>query len=153
MPAADRKPRLRRGEFMKHRSTRINRRYGLETVEVAITLPLLTIVMFSTIQISHRWHVEKMLKLATYEAVKAGAASDGDSEDAIRVFDQHTQALGISNARLVINKSRFDSANTGNYVWARGVAHAKSNQFPAPITLGLNRWMSCGNVWYRKEGL
>jgi hypothetical protein len=128
-------------------------RSGLETVEVAITLPLLTLVMFTTMQINHRWHVEKMLKLATYEAIKAGAASDGESSDAIDVFTQHTQALGIQDAQLDLDANAFDNANIGDFIWLRGTAPAASNRLAAPIILDLDPSMSCGTIWYRKEGL
>ena len=138
--------------MIRHFSPR-QRRRGVEAVEAAITLPLLTIVMFSTIQITHRWHVEKMLKLATFEAIKAGAAEDGNADDAIRVFNEHCQALGINDARLVISRSRFDDAEVGDYLWLRGRALARSNRFPAPISIDMSNWLSGGWVFHRKEGL
>ena len=94
-----------------------------------------------------------MLKLASYEAIKAGASPDGTSEDAERVFNLHASALGIKSARLALSKNKFDNASTGEFLNVRGVANAKSNRFPAPISLDLNRVMSGGAVWYRKEGL
>ncbi len=138
---------------MIRRLSRKKGRWGVEAVEAAITLPLLTLVMFSTIQITHRWHVEKMLKLAAFEAIKAGASKDGDADTAVQVFNDHAQALGINDARLVIDHSRFDNAQTGDYLWVRGVALSKTNRFSAPINIQLSSWMSGGWVFHRKEGL
>ncbi|MEM9410175.1 MAG: hypothetical protein AAGA30_03625, partial [Planctomycetota bacterium] len=109
--------------------------------------------MFSTIQINHRWHVEKMLKLASYEALKAGADSEGTSDDVERVFIEHSAALGITNARIDYVRSQFDNADTGDYLWVRGVALAEENRMPTPVTIPLGDWMSSGITWYRKEGL
>ena len=109
--------------------------------------------MFSTIQITHRWHVEKLLKIASYEAIKAGASKDGTSEDAIRVFQEHCEALGIEGAVLRINRPRFDNATTGTYLNVRGTAPARFNRLPAPVNLDLDGWMSGGFVYHRKEGL
>ena len=138
--------------LIKNRRSWLNRK-GLETIEVALTLPLLTFVMFTTIQINHRWHVEKMLKLASYEALKAGAAADGSAEDVEAIFEQHAAALGINNAQIDFVQSQFDNADTGDYLWVRGIALANENQMPTPVTLPLGTWMSSGVTWYRKEGL
>ena len=109
--------------------------------------------MFSTIQIAHRWHVEKLLRIASAEAIKAGAASSGDAKAAQDIFAEHTQALGIKNARLVLNTNRFDNANTGQYLYCRGIAPASSNRMPAPINISFSNTMSGGWVYHRKEGL
>ena len=139
--------------YTRKRAKKLLSRRGVEAVEAAITLPLLTIVMFSTIEIAHQWHVEKLLRIATAEAMKAGAASEGDSRDAIEVFNEHTRALGIQNARLVLNRRRFNDARTGQYLWCRGIAPANSNRLPAPVRINRSNVISGGWVYHRKEGL
>lgn len=129
------------------------KRTGIECVEVAITLPLLVIAMFSTINITHRWHVEKLLKIASYEAIKAGCARDGNSSDADRVFREHAEALGINRARLVYNRNRLDNAKTGQMIQVRALAPARFNQIMAPIQLNFSPTLSGGSIFYRKEGL
>lgn len=128
-------------------------RKGVETVEIALTIPLLALVTFSTIQLNHHWHKEKMLKLATYEAVKAGARKDGKSTDVKRVFQEHCKALGIRNAKITFQSSRFDSAKTGTRLWARSSAPVKSNRLGMPFLIPLSSDLSGGYVIYRKEGL
>ncbi len=143
------KPKLR--NFPK--PIRPRKRRGVECVEVAVTLPLLLIAAFSTIQISHRWHVEKMLKIATYEAVKAGAASDGNADAAQTTFASYCNAFGINDARLVMNTGRFNSAETGQILSAQGRARTRSNRLPTPVAIAFGNWMSGGTVFHRKEGL
>lgn len=132
---------------------RTTHRKGIECVEVAVTLPLLVIAMFSTIEITHRWHVEKLLKLASYEAIKAGCSRDGDAEDADRVFQEHAAALGISQARLIFNRNRLNNSNTGQMIRFRAVAPAANNQIVAPFNVSFSPTLSGGFVFYRKEGL
>ena len=126
---------------------------GIEAIEVALTLPLLTIVMFATIQITHHWHVEKLLKLATFEAMKAGASETGTAQDAIDTFETHCAALGINDVELVIDETEFDSAETGDYLYLEGKALAQSNQILMPAQIGLSDWMNGGVICHRKEGL
>jgi len=132
---------------------RDRKRRGVECVEVALTLPLLLIAAFSTIQISHRWHVEKMLKIATFEAVKAGAASGGDADAAISTFHSYCDAFDIKDATLGINRDKFGNAWTGRILSARGSAPARSNRLARPIALPLSASLSGGRVFHRKEGL
>lgn len=132
---------------------RPEKRRGVECIEVAVTLPLLLIAAFSTIQISHRWHVEKMLKIATYEAVKAGASSDGDATAAQTTFNEYCAAFGINEAQLVINTGRFNTAQTGGLLFAQGRAPTRANRLPTPVAIAFGNWMSGGTVFHRKEGL
>lgn len=129
-------------------------RRGVEAVEAAVSLPLLALAVFATVEIAHRWHVEKMIKIATYEAIKVGAAVDGSSEDAIRVFDGHTKAMGIRGARLSINRSAFDRAEPGDRISLEGRAIAKLNKAPTPQIMPFeSKTLTGGRIIYYKEGL
>lgn len=128
-------------------------RHGVECVEVAVSLPLLMIVTFSTVQICHLMHTEKLLRVASYEAMKAGASRDGDSAFAIRVFEEHAQALGVHDAKLQISIRDFDSAEPGDLLSVEAIAPVKSNRLPAPFNLNLSEFISGGVIQYRKEDL
>jgi len=132
---------------------RQKRRSGTESVEVAITLPLLLLVMVATLNITHRWHVEKMLKVASFEAIKAGSTREGTSADAIRVFNEHATALGLTDARLDVDASIFDNAEVGDLLMMQGTAPVAGNQFLTPINLVFSDQISGGWIFYRKEGL
>lgn len=132
---------------------RSRRRRGAECVEVALTLPLMMIAMFSTITISHQWHVEKLLKLATYEAIKAGCATEGDADAAIAIFNEHTTALGINGAVLTIDEAAFNDAEMGDSLSLMGSAPASQNSVISPISIFQSDTISGGTVYYRKEGL
>ena len=133
---------------------RLNKnRRGVECVEVALTLPLLLIAIFATVAIAHRWHLEKMIKLATYEAIKVGCAVDGDAEDAKRIFSQHVAAMGIEGATLNIDEDSFNDAKVGDLLRLRGTAPISNNRLLAPVSLSLDPNISGGWVFYRKESL
>lgn len=129
-------------------------RRGSECVETALTLPLLLLVMVATVGITHEWHVAKMLKLATYEAIRAGCMKDGDADDALAVFQEHAQALGINDAELVIDRKQFNNAKTGDLVELTATAPANKNQVIVPFSLNFRqKYLTGGRVFYRKEGL
>ena len=135
------------------KSNRRHSRRGVECVEVAVTLPLLLFVTFGVAQISHRWHIESMLKIATYEAVKAGAMKNGDAQDVEQVFQEYTNALNIRDARIVFSRAQFNDDTVGRRLRARGVAEASQNRLKLPIYLEFGPEMRTGWVYARKEGL
>ena len=129
-------------------------RRGIEAVEAAVTLPLLALAVFATVQISHRWHIEKMLQIASYEAIKAGAAVDGSSEIAVQVFERHAAALGIQGAELLLDQRSFDFAEPGDPLEVEGRAPSASNEAATPhvIVVGSDV-LSGGQIKYYKEGI
>lgn len=141
---------------MSRHRPRINRRqrWGVEAVEAAVTLPLLALAVFATVEIAHRWHVEKMLKIATYEAIKVGASVDGTSQDAIRVFEEHAKAIGIAGAKLDIDESLFDNAEFGERLRLEAFADPEQNKAPTPHVLPFSGDdLTGGRLIYHKEGL
>ena len=134
------------------RRSRAPVRNGVECVEVAMTLPVFLIVVFATVELTHHWHVEKMLKIAAYEAMKAGADSSGTADDAIQTFEQHTTALGIVGAELELDESSFDLANPGEMLSCRGIAPTTGNKIELPFELYASDTITGGWVYYRKEG-
>ena len=128
-------------------------RNGVECVEAAVTLPLMLMVFFATVQLTHHWHIEKLLKIASYEAMKVGAASGGTQADAVAIFNQHTESLGIVGASLEFSGPSFESADVGELLGCVATAPVESNEYPSPISLGLPDTMAGGWVYARKEGL
>ena len=98
-------------------------------------------------------HTSKLLKIATYEAMKAGAAREGTGEDAMAVFKEHTSALGIEKASLRIDLDRFNKARTGDFLVLEGVAPVSENRPPAPFNINMSEFLTGGVIQYRKEGL
>lgn len=143
----------KRANSERRQKRHTKRRRGVESVEIALTMPLLVLATFATIQINHHWHVEKMLKVATYEAVKAGARKNGTSSDVNTVFQTHCKALGVRNARIMFNARRFDSDVAGTRLVARGRAPVSSNRLNLPFNVTMSSQLQSGYVIYRKEGL
>ena len=118
-----------------------------------MTMPLLVLTVFAAIETTHRWHLENMLKLATAEAVKAGAKRGADSQDAQAVFAEHVGALGIQNAVLTTSAD-FDNQTPGNPLSASAVANWTANRtyLPGAFAFGPDN-LTSGVVTYRREGL
>ena len=132
---------------------RCRRRRGVEAVEVAMTMPLLVLTMFASIETTHRWHLENMLKLVAAEAMKAGASRNGDSTDAQAVFDAHVAALGIHEATLTFSED-FDDPTPGHEISVAATANWAANRdFLPSAVFWSSGTLKSGAITYRREGL
>ena len=137
----------------KNRSRRKRQLKGIESVEAAITLPILFFLLCPVLHLTHHWHVEKMLKIATYEACKAGGKVGGDRAAVLETFEEYTTAFGITNARLNVPRSyKFDRMRAGRVFRLRATAPRASNNLPLPLSMNLSGTIYSGVVTYRKEG-
>ncbi len=134
----------------KNRKQNRRRRRGVECVEVAVTLPLLFIICFATMQVCHRIHVSKMLYLATYEAIRAGGSPNGNEALARAIFQDRANAFGISGAELHLSNG-FDTASPGARLAARATAPASENSLPVPLQFTLSSEVHGGKLIYHKE--
>lgn len=129
-------------------------RRGLEVIEAALTLPLLSFVMFTGVQIAHKIHVQSLLKLAASEAIVAAGLPEGTREDAVRVFNEHTGALGLVNCQLEGLETIDNATATNDQMWIRPMASASDNQLPLPVSIDIfDTWIFGGRVYYHREGL
>ncbi len=130
-----------------------HRRRGIESVEAAITLPILFLILCPVLHLTHTWHVEKMLKIATYEAIKVAGKPDGTYEDAVVVFEEYTNAFGITNANLIVPEQfQIEQLDRDELFYLRAEASRATNTLPLPFFVGFNGKIDSGWVYYRKEG-
>ena len=128
-------------------------RKGIEAVEAAVTLPLLTFVMFASSQIAHQVHVQTCLKIAGSEAVYAWGKVGGTQQEANRVFQEHCEALGLNDCRFVVRRvSRGGANNPDQVIRVSPRALARTNQIPLPLPISISgRWILWEDIIYRRE--
>lgn len=132
------------------RLTRHSRR-GIECLEAAITLPIFITVVLATVNICHCWHVEKLLRIASYEAVKAACRPDGTEEDAKSVFATQAKSLGIQGAVLEMKASpKFKPGATGEWIDVCGTAPLSENKILSPVQVYFGNTLSGGWITHRK---
>jgi Flp pilus assembly protein TadG len=98
---------------MRTLSTKINERRGTACVEAAVTLPLLLVLVFGSIEASNAIFLKQSLTIAAYEAAKAASAPSGTDEfartrcaEALAVRDITSFTITFSPANIDINTAR-----------------------------------------------
>lgn len=84
---------------------------GVEVVEVAITLPILILVAFMTIDICNFLHLKQKANSVAYETVRTASMSDETFESATNVGEELAIARRLENIRISVQpeESRYRS--------------------------------------------
>lgn len=100
---------------MNPRSSRRFRR-GAETIEVAIALPLVIIVIFCGLE--YGWAVVRSVQLdyAARAGARAASLSGASSADAEARVDEALQRIGIDSATVIVTPSDLSSLPAGTMV-------------------------------------
>ena len=100
---------------MNPRASRRFRR-GAETIEVAIALPLVIIVIFCGLE--YGWAVVRSVQLdyAARAGARAASLSGASSSDAEARVDEALQRIGIDSATVIVTPSDLSSLPAGTMV-------------------------------------
>lgn len=100
---------------MHSRSLRRSRR-GLAVVEAAITIPLIFVVILSTVEICNRIFLQQKLEIIAYEGSRVAIIPDSKFADVQQQVDELAENRGIKNLNLSIEPADFESAPEGTFI-------------------------------------
>ena len=103
------------------------RRYGAATVELAILLPLLLIIVFGAIEITSRLFLRQTAALTAYEGVRLAARRTVDAETVRNRCLQLLEDRRVSNAEVVITPANTAEVPTGGLIQVQVVIPYSGN--------------------------
>jgi hypothetical protein len=137
-----------RDKFWRRKQNR-NHRRGLETVELAITLPFMTLLVFGLLQISAIVHLKHSLRAASYEAVRVASRYDGTYEKAYRAAEDHLAARKIKNYKIAFAPAAPEKIEPGEPIEVIVLAHKENIFGPRPVPM--TAWVSSEPIRMQKE--
>ena len=129
------------------RKTRISNRQdesarsGTASVELAVCLPVLILLVFGGIEASHFIQLKQNLTICAYEAAKKSAQGDASMQDAIDRFSEIATAKGISGASINFDQNFNSNTVSGTLITVQVTAPAQPN-YVMPVKFFLNRNLS-----------
>lgn len=78
------------------------RRRGIAVVEVAVTLPVLVMLVLASIEASNAVFLKQSLTIAAYESARTLSSTGGTEAKAVARFNEVLSARGISSATYSI---------------------------------------------------
>lgn len=103
------------------------RRLGVEIVELAFALPVMTIIIFGTLETCELLFTKQSLAVAAYEAGRVAARPEGTTAAAQNRFDQIMAARRVTGANLTITPGNLASLDTGETIRLEATAPISGN--------------------------
>lgn len=128
----------------KRTANRQRNRYAMEVVEAAITLPVLVIVAFMTIDICNAIHLKQAANTIAFETVRAASKKGATFDEAQEIGKQFAEARGLSDFRITVEplnrrwRGRRDLMNVGHTMRAYVDVPVRGNVAGGPFFLFQN---------------
>lgn len=91
-------------------------RLGVAAVELAVCLPMLTTLVFGTIEATNAIFLQRALITAAYEAGNVAAALGGTSDGAITRANAVLSCMGVNSATVTITPTTTIDTTTGTTI-------------------------------------
>ncbi|MEN0109677.1 MAG: TadE family protein [Planctomycetota bacterium] len=91
-------------------------RLGVEIVELAFALPVMTVIVFGTLELCELLFTRQSLAVAAYEAGRVAARPGANAAAVQTRFDQIVTARRLQNAQMVMTPANLDAIATGERI-------------------------------------
>lgn len=98
------------------RRCRSKGRRGVEIVELAFALPVMTVIIFGTLELSEVLYLKQSLALASYEAGRLAARPGADVASVESRFQSIMTARRVDNAVITVTPGDIASAAVGDTI-------------------------------------
>ena len=116
----------------KHQATRKNSRSGAATVEFALTLPLLILMLFGAVELSHANMVLNSAEAAAYEGARRGIVPGAQASNCVNAAQSLLDIGGIRNSTITVTPADLQTSNADTVMVTIEVPYA-SNTIVAPL--------------------
>ncbi len=112
--------RSRRGPDRAHRK-------GAAVVEIAVTLPVILVIVLGSIQAASLMFLRQAMVQTAYESVKVAASHTGNSTKATEAGQRVAAGRRISNLEITFTPSNVESVPRGTPIRVRASAPGNAN--------------------------
>jgi Flp pilus assembly protein TadG len=92
------------------------RRRGIATVELAVCMPVIALLVVATIEACSMIFLKQSLSVAAYEGVRAAISAGGNASTVRSTCNQILKDRRVKDATITIAPEQFDTLNPGQYV-------------------------------------
>ncbi len=127
-----------------------NKRRGTATVELAVSLPVIVLLVFGGIEAANFIQLKQDLTICAYEAAKKATRDNASMQEAIDRFNEIATAKGISGATITFTPDFNSSTASGTEITVQVTAPAESN-YEMPVDFFQNRNLSAEVTMVRQQ--
>lgn len=121
----------------RYRPNRCEQRQGVEIVELAFALPVMTVIIFGILESCELLFTKQSLALAAYEAGRVAAREDSTAAAAQTRFEQIATARRINDATFTMTPADLSSVDTGETIRIDVTAPVTNNNTTNFVLVGI----------------
>lgn len=125
-------------------------RRGTATVELALCLPVIVLLLFGAIEVAHFIHLKQDLTVCAYEAGKVANRRGTTQADVVARFQEIAGAKGLEKATVTITPLLTALTPSGTEISLTAQAPANDN-YELPSTYFRNRTLQATVVVIRQQ--
>ena len=110
-----------------HQAASLNSRSGVASVEFAVCLPVLLILVIGTIESCSMIYLKQTLHIAAYEGARRTGLADVTAADIEAACENVLTQRRVKDAKIEITPNGFDSQPPGTWINVRVMAQGSSN--------------------------
>ena len=110
------RPKLLRRSHGRSARLRGARRWGIEVAELAISLPVLTIITFGTLETCELLFTKQSMAVAAYESGRVAARPNATTEETQTRFSQIATARRLQGASVTITPANLSAVSVGETI-------------------------------------
>lgn len=102
-------------------------RKGVAVVEMAVCLPVLTLITLATIESSAMIFLQQSLSIAAYEGARIALVPDSEEENARYQAELILASRDVANPTVTVTPSNFDLSPSGTWIRVEATAPFADN--------------------------
>ncbi|MEQ8210024.1 MAG: pilus assembly protein [Lacipirellulaceae bacterium] len=116
---------IRRSPHLSRRSPKS--RHGLAVTELAVCLPVLTLIVLATIEACTMIFLQQSLSIATYEGARVALVQGAEASNVEAQCDLILNSREVQGATVTVTPSNFASTPPGEWIAVEASAPFSSN--------------------------
>jgi hypothetical protein len=93
-----------------------NRSRGAVLVEFALTIPILFLVVFATVDVCNRIYLRQAIKIMAYEGARVSTIPGATEADVIQQIEGMAADRSVRNLQIDVSPSGFENASFGTFI-------------------------------------
>jgi len=126
----------------------VDRRRGVAVSELAVTLPILVLLCFGTLEACGMFHLKQSLAIASYEAARVALIPETLTDDVKYQAELILTGRGVTDFTVTVSPD-VETANVGDFIAVTSTADCSSNSIIGSVFFGGKQVTS--RVEMRKE--
>lgn len=101
---------------IRHNNLKTGRLRGAAIIELALTLPLILLMVFATVDVCNRIYLQQTLKILAYEGARVSTIPGATRDDVVQHVQELANDRNVVNLQVDVSPNDFENASFGTFI-------------------------------------